>query len=78
MLNFIVLGLVPGTDLQISFIFLLGLVASVLAFLVIDLKWLEKVIRQKYPDRKNTIDLVVHFTRHQATNFLHKVSTPRV
>ncbi len=79
MLRFIVLGLIPGTQSEMSFGFILGCVAAaiIMAMLYMKLAPLRHLIGQILPGSKTFVGTLAHsFSRLRG--FLHKASILRV
>ncbi len=79
MLQFIVLGLIPGTNTQISLGFILGFSAIVLimALLLMEVSSLRQLVRQIVPITKYVLSSTGH-TLNRLRGFVHKASTHRV
>ncbi len=81
MMNFIVLGLIPGTHLQITFKWILSFVAVVLIFVLIlsasDMVWLRNALKN-FTVKIKVNKFYISKGLTQAIYFLRKVVTLRV
>ncbi len=78
MMNFIVLGLVPGTNWQFSLLILMLAVVFSAGISIIYLAWVHKFVQAKYPSVKKALTNATNHLFDQVKYFLHKDVVPRV
>ena len=80
MLNFIVLGLIPGTHLQVTlkwiFIFVIVILATLLLLMIVE-KYIFTDFKLKLPSYKSILSYIIKMYG-RLVSFLHKASALRV
>ncbi len=74
MMRFIVLGLIPGTQTEITFGWIVGIIISLLivALVVADIRWMVYIVGHRQ-SLVNNLRTIILSSEKKAVNFVHRV-----